>query len=198
VALFDDAEMRASRVSRMVLHEVGPNDRDFKLFNGTLEPGEMQDFFLDRLVTANKGSAYVFGPDSALLASLRGIKADTAALEDVGKRIATSFNELHRGNVNAGTLAIFELRSETRSVFAVLKFDSQSVVSVDEGADAHARLRLLRKTIVESKSDAAAKVQKLSLLPPPTASPVRSGDIPRQAWCFWSGFAPIVRRAALR
>jgi hypothetical protein len=151
LALFDDAEMRDARISRMVLHEIGPNEADFKLLNGTVDPGELQEFFLERLSDANKGSSYTFKADSTLLPLLREVAAHPADLEDVGKRIATSFNERHLGNVKAGTLAIFELSSPTRSQYAIVKFDSQRVVSLDETADAHARLRLFRKTIVESK-----------------------------------------------
>jgi hypothetical protein len=151
LALFNVEEMSSTRITRIVLHEIGPSSTDFRLLNGTLPPGELEGFFLDRLKTANNGSSYAFKADSGLRSQLLEVQNDPGILEDVGKRIATSFNQRHQGNVNAGMLAIFELESAARALYAIVKFDSQRVVAIAEEADDHARLELLRKTIVESK-----------------------------------------------
>ncbi len=78
LALFDDASFDGLKITRMVVHEVGPKPESLKLFNGVIAPVPLQKFFLARIARANKGSAYAFKPASTLLASLKGMQTVNA------------------------------------------------------------------------------------------------------------------------
>ncbi len=149
MALLTPAEIAALRIERIVLHEVGPGPNDFKLFDGDPDFGELVTFFVERLIVANKGSAYEFEVGSDVLAALRVVDADATSLEAHGRALATRFNEQHRGNTNAGTFVVFVLAAEARRFYAVVKFDHRPSIDIDDTMD-RAQLRLLTKTIVES------------------------------------------------
>lgn len=160
MALFNPDELAALRISRMVVHEVGPKDTDLRLFNGVISPVPHQELFLARLSDANRGSAYRFKDGSRLLGELHKNEDKADMLEEVGKDLTRAFHNLHKGNAKAGTLAIFEIESPTRSLYGIIKFDNIRGVSVSADADVHAKLSLLGSTISEAKDT----MQKAALI----------------------------------
>ena len=143
--------IRELRIERMILHEVGPKAEDFRLYNGLLPPGDSEEFFLARIAAANQGSAYRFTAASRVEQSFRRASRFPAEFEAIGKELATTFQSLHHGAANPGTLAVFQIASQDRTYFAIVKFDNQRVVALAEGLHEHALITLLRKTIVEAK-----------------------------------------------
>jgi hypothetical protein len=149
LALLPENELRALRIVHMVLHEVGPKDEDFKLFEGEVEAGDLTGFFIDRLVEANKGSAYEFEAESKVLAALRAVDSRPEDIVEQGRAVATLFNNEHSGHVLAGSFAIFALAGGAAKYYALVKFDHRPVAVLDD-TTTRARLELVRKTIVES------------------------------------------------
>lgn len=192
MSLLTADELSALRIERVVLHQVGPRDSDFKIFDGEVDPGDLETFFIERLLVANKGSRYEFEGTSEVLSALRAVEVDGTALIERGAMLATHFNEQHRGNTNSGTFAIFVLACEMRRLYAVIKFDHRPTVDVDDSA-ARAQLRLLKKTIVESP-DAMQKSAIIGLTAAGGELAVRDRRGPGSIPAYFLRFLGVKRR----
>lgn len=143
-------ELALLRITKMVIHRVGPAAGDFKLLKGEKTAGLSEQFFIERLASANRGSSYHFRADSRVLVALRAIRDDKKTLVTHGAALAQAFQDAHVVTSRAGSFVLFVLALETEALFAIVKFDHQRAVNATDSAG-NVDLGLLEKAIVEDK-----------------------------------------------
>ncbi len=145
-----DDELSRLHIATLVLHQVGPTPADLRIFAGRRSPGRLETFFLGRLADANKGSRYEFRPESRVLVALRAIRDNDAMLTAHGEALARDFQAEHMHWSGRGAFVLFTLSLDDERLFAIVKFDHESVVNMRDD-EAEVDLELLEKAIVEDK-----------------------------------------------
>jgi hypothetical protein len=163
MAFFDDFQLEALVIERMAFHLVGPTERHFVLLD-EVHPGRFADFFLDRIRSVNGGAEYTFSGDSQTRKSLRRIAADPRMFQEESENLAKEFQRLHRGTMAAGAFLVFVLRAGDEQVFALLKYDDETVLGYElkegEGGRKRVELEALERTFVQNP----AALQKSALI----------------------------------
>jgi hypothetical protein len=144
------AELAQLRITKLVIHQVGPAPGDFTPLKGEKAAGASERFFLDRLAAANLGSSYYFRADSRVLVALRAIRDDQTTLIAHGKALAQAFHEAHVVTSRSGSFVLFVLALAAETLFAIVKFDHHSAVDVTD-SEGNVDLDLVEKSISEDK-----------------------------------------------
>lgn len=153
MAFFDDAELETLEIKQMVFHLVGPKAEDFITLDA-IDPGEFQDFFLDRIRSVNSGAAYVFTDASATRERLSRISLAPDLFQAESEKLAEDFQRVHGGGTAAGAFLVFRLEANGEEVFALLKYDDETVltyeVEEDDKGRRHVSLEAIERTFVQN------------------------------------------------
>ncbi|GEM_PF-1550324 len=128
MTFFSDEEVASLKIKQSVFHIVGPGDEHFQLLEA-FDAGPHADFFLGRVRSVTTGSSYEFQPDSPVRTQLDRIAQDGKRFQEESENLARSFNQAHGGNTAVGAFLIFEMKCNTGKVFALLKFEDETVLS---------------------------------------------------------------------
>lgn len=154
MAFFDDQQLAALAIEKMVFHLVGPKPDDFVRLEA-VTPGAFAPFFLDRIRSVNAGLPYAFSDASATRERLRRIDADDAVFQDESERLAEDFQRQHLGTAAAGAFLVFVLNAGGTRAFALLKYDDETVLTYDmqdiAGGRKRVTLEALERTFVQNK-----------------------------------------------
>lgn len=153
MAFFEAAEIDALKIKQMVFHLVGPSDADFVTLDA-VDPGKFQDFFLQRIRSVNSGVPYLFTDASSTRERLARISANPSVFQQESERLAEDFQSVHGGGTAPGAFLVFRLEADGKEVFALLKYDDETVLTYDvqEGADGrrHVQLEEIERTFVQN------------------------------------------------
>jgi hypothetical protein len=153
MGFYEDAQLAALRIERMVFHLVGPKENDFVRLE-EVHPGRFAEFFLGRIRAVNAGAEYRFSVPSTTRECLVRIDADPARFQEESEELASAFQRLHGGAAARGAFLIFVLRADRERTFALLKYDDETVLRYElrEGAEGRKRVELeaLERTFVQN------------------------------------------------
>lgn len=154
MAFFDEQQLAALSIERMVFHLVGPSDGDFVRLE-EVSPGKFEEFFLELIRHVNSGTPYSFSDASATRERLSRILATPDVFQEESERLADDFHRKHGGSTSKGAFLVFVLRSGAEQTFALLKYDDEEVVAYDmkDGAGGRKRVTLdaLERTFVQNR-----------------------------------------------
>ena len=128
MAFLTDDQLSGLQIERMIFHVIGPDEAKFILLE-EIEPGPHTDFFLDRVRSTHTGILFNFIPASALLNSLQAVQADLNAFAEQSKNLARLFQIGHDKSTSPGVFMLFVLRLGEERLFALLKYDHETVLS---------------------------------------------------------------------
>lgn len=147
----------------MIFHLVGPRTEDFVRLE-ELHPGRFASFFLDRIRSIGGGAQYTFSDASAARERLIRISADKSLFQEESEKLAEDFQRLHGGTTAAGAFLLFILNTAEEQLFALLKYDDETVLTydVEEGNAGRKRVTLdaLERTFVQNRT----ALQKAALI----------------------------------
>lgn len=154
MAFFDDQQRENLRIEQMVFHLVGPTEEDFVRLEA-IDPGPFGDFFLERIRTANSGVPYLFSDASSTRERLARIAADPTVFQTESERLADDFQRVHGGSAARGAFLVFRLNADGEQVFALLKYDDETVLTYDVedagGGRKRVNLEALERTFVQNR-----------------------------------------------
>ncbi len=163
MAFFDDHQLSAMRIERMVFHLVGPRDENLICLE-EIDPGQFAAFFLDRIRAVNSGLPYLFSDASATRERLNRINTDPALFQEESERLAEDFQRRHGGSAAAGAFLMFLLDVDGERAFALLKYDDETVLAYEveevDGGRKRVNLEELERTFVQNN----AALQKSALI----------------------------------
>jgi hypothetical protein len=159
----EDYQIAGLVIKRMIFHLVGPHAEDFVRLE-ELHPGPFAGFFLDRIRSINGGAEYSFSDASASRERLYRIATTENSFQEESEKLAEDFQRLHGGTTAAGAFLVFVLNAADEQVFALLKYDDETVLTyeVEEGEAGRKRVTLdtLERTFVQNR----AALQKAALI----------------------------------
>ena len=128
MAFLQAEQLEALRIDRMIFHVIGPEENELVLLE-EIEPGPYADFFIDRLKSTVSGIMFDFLPNSSVLQSLNAIERETSAFVTQSKTMAEQFKIGHGKNTSRGVFFTFVLSAGQERLFALLKYDHETVLS---------------------------------------------------------------------
>lgn len=154
MAFFDEHHLADLRIEQMVFHLVGPKPENFVRLEA-LNPGPFANFFLERIRSVNGGVPYEFTDASATRERLFRISNDPNRFQEESEKLAEDFQSQHGGATAAGAFLVFRLLAAGEEVFALLKYDDETVLTYDvqDAADGRKRVNLeaLERTFVQNR-----------------------------------------------
>ncbi|MGC0867804.1 nucleoid-associated protein [Pantoea agglomerans] len=132
MSFLTDEEALDLRINRMIFHVVGKN-LDVPILLSEISPLQHVDFFLERIKSSLKGNAFSFLSDSNTERILRIIRNDAdhnpECFTEQSKLLASDFQSHHSGgNTSMGCFFLFELISNGKKLYAIIKYDNEDVV----------------------------------------------------------------------
>lgn len=128
MAFLTDDQLSGLQIERMIFHVVGPDETQFVLLE-EIEPGPHAGFFLDRVRSTHTGILFDFTPASPLLRSLQTVQADLDTFAQQSKDLANLFQVGHGRSTSPGVFMLFVLSHGDERLFALLKYDHETVLS---------------------------------------------------------------------
>lgn len=154
MAFFDEHHLSDLRIEQMVFHLVGPKAENFVRLEA-IKPGAFANFFLERIRSVNGGVPYEFTDASATRERLFRISNDPNRFQEESEKLAEDFQSQHGGATAAGAFLVFRLLAAGEEVFALLKYDDETVLTYDvqDAADGRKRVNLeaLERTFVQNR-----------------------------------------------
>ncbi len=155
MAFFDQDQISALRIKKMVFHLVGPKDEDFVRLEA-IDPEGYSGFFIERICAVNLGTPYKFSDASATRERLNRIAGDPNAFQVESEKLAEDFQRAHAGSAAKGAMLFFLLELNTTAAFAILKYDDETVLSYDltegENGRKRASLNSIDRTFVQNRN----------------------------------------------
>lgn len=146
-------EINSLNIERMIFHAVGPEDDSLQLLDAEV-PTTFSDFFLERVKAALSGLQFDFMAGSPVQAALTTIDGDRNRFVEQSKVIATLFHQHHTRNTSKGALVLIVLTSSSGTIYALLKFDNENVLSytiTDQNGKLTANISALEETLTKSR-----------------------------------------------
>jgi hypothetical protein len=148
MAFLNETQLADLTIERMIFHVVGPKEDQLVLLK-EVNPGEHASFFLERIRSANNGLMFDFIEGSSLLGALEIIDSAPDQFAEQSKVLARLFHGGHVGSASIGAFLMFTLRSLEERLYALVKYDHETVLSYTiEGEDA--LMSALHDTFVKS------------------------------------------------
>lgn len=154
-----EAEIAKLRIDKFIFHVVHHGAVDPILLD-QVPIGAFEAFFRDRVVETLRGNRFVFSAGSLTRESLALVKASPRKFVEESKRLARTF---HSGDqrIKRGVLIVIALSAGTRSLYSLIKYDHERVLSYDL-QETKAILRAVVNNFTESK-DALQKSALIEL-----------------------------------
>jgi len=124
-------EADAITIDRMIFHIVGADLADPDLLEEIVDITPYADFFIERLKSAFRGSAYRFKHASTLRDRVREALDDPAKFVSTSHTVAHRFQELYLidRRLSPGAVMFFLFRRGEERLAAVMKFDDTRVIA---------------------------------------------------------------------
>lgn len=159
----DDYAQANLKIERMVFHLVGPKPENFVRLE-EVKPGRFAPFFLERIQSMGGGARYEFLDASSTRTRLGRIAADPDVFQEESEKLAEDFQLQHGGSTASGAFLVFVLLADGKRLFALLKYDDETVLTyaVEEGRGGRKRVKLdaIERTFVQNRS----ALQKIALI----------------------------------
>lgn len=159
----DDYAQADLKIERMVFHLVGPKPENFVRLE-EVKPGRFADFFLKRIQSMGGGARYEFLDASSTRTRLSRIANDPSVFQEESEKLAEDFQLHHGGSAASGAFLVFVLLVHGKRLFALLKYDDETVLTyaVEEGKGGRKRVKLdsIERTFVQNR----AALQKIALI----------------------------------
>ena len=152
MAFLQPEQLESLTIDRMIFHVIGPEDNELVLLE-EIEPGPYADFFIDRLKSTVSGITFDFLPNSSVLQSLNAIRRDAGVFVTQSKAMAEQFKIGHGKNTSRGVFFTFVLSAGQERLFALLKYDHETVLSYTietRGQVSRPLIEQLQDTFVQS------------------------------------------------
>lgn len=164
MSIFNDGEMAALTIQRMIFHVVGKK-LPGPILLSEISPPLHSDFFLARVKSALAGNLFEFRTTSNTERILRLISEDPHSFAANSQILAADFQTRHSGNTSMGVFFLFELRyneNESDTIYALIKYDNDDVVKyvVGEGKLPVPTLERFQESFVRK----AEAMQKIALV----------------------------------
>lgn len=195
MAFLSADQLAALQIERMIFHVVGPDEAKFVLLE-EIEPGPHMGFFLDRVRSTHTGLLFDFTPASPLLKSLQTVHLDIGTFAQQSKDLAKLFQVGHGRSTSPGVFMLFVLKHGEERLFALLKYDHETVLSytieaTEQGQ--HALIAALQDTFVKSP-EALQKSAIARLTPDGGELCVRDRSAPSKITQYFQQFLGATRR----
>ncbi|WP_297804151.1 nucleoid-associated protein [uncultured Brevundimonas sp.] len=153
MAFFEQAELDDLKIHKMVFHLVGPSEADFVTLDA-VDPGKFNNFFIDRIRSVNSGVPYTFTDASSTRERLSRISENPDLFQTESEKLAEDFQRLHGGGTAPGAFLVFHLKADQNDVFALLKYDDETVLTYDvkehEDGRRYVKLDEIERTFVQN------------------------------------------------
>lgn len=152
MAFLQEEQLESLTIDRMIFHVIGPEENELVLLE-EIVPGPYADFFIDRLRSTVSGIMFDFLPNSSVLQSLNAIEKDTKVFVAQSKTMAEQFKLGHGKNTSRGVFFTFALSAGEERLFALLKYDHETVLSYTiqtTGSVSRPLIEELQDTFVQS------------------------------------------------
>lgn len=132
MSILSEQEVQNLTINKMIFHVVGKNLEVPTLLK-EIKPLQHVDFFLERIRSSLKGNLFCFLEGSNTERILRIIEAnadnDSDCFTEQSKLLASDFQSRHSGgNTSMGCFFLFELITNGRKLYAIIKYDNEDVV----------------------------------------------------------------------
>ena len=196
MAFLSAEQLAALQIERMIFHVVGPDEAKFVLLE-EIEPGPHMAFFLDRVRSTHTGLLFDFTPASPLLKSLQTVHMDLNTFAQQSKDLAKLFQVGHGRNTSPGVFMLFVLKHGDDRLFALLKYDHETVLSYTIEATAQGQQRALIAALQDTfvKSPEALQKSAIARLTPDGGELcVRDRSDPSKITQYFQQFLGATRR----
>lgn len=165
MAFFDEQQLAELSIEQMVFHLLGRGENNFVRLEA-INPGQFSDFFIERIKSVNGGIPYEFSDASATRERLFRISTNPLLFQIESEKLAEDFQRRHGGSAAPGAFLVFQLRAAGEEVFALLKYDDETVLSYDvqdaQNGRSRVSLESIERTFVKNK-DALQKSALIKL-----------------------------------
>jgi hypothetical protein len=122
-------QLASLRIKQFIFHVVHHGEPEPVLFN-ELEIGEFEPFFLDRVRSILKGTAYEFNPQADVCGLLEAVKEDSSLFVDHSRQLAVNFHAhgLDDKRIKKGVMILMSLVTLDKELFSIIKFEHEQVL----------------------------------------------------------------------
>lgn len=130
MSFLPDEDLESLSITQSVFHIVGPGKEHFRLLEA-FDATPHADFFLARIRSLQSANSYEFLSDASVRTKLSRIDKGPNVFQKESEELAATFDEAHRGSSAVGAFLLFVLKCKSGKIFALLKFEDETVLSYD-------------------------------------------------------------------
>lgn len=122
-------QFAALRITRFIFHVVHHGEPE-PIFLDEIEIGEYEPFFLERVKSILKGTAYEFNPQAGVCTLLEAINDDASQFIEVSRQLAVDFHAhgLDDKRIKKGVMILMKLSTLEKDLFAIIKYEHDEVL----------------------------------------------------------------------
>lgn len=144
-----DSEIQNLSIEKFIFHVVHHQADEPILLNET-PIGKFENFFLGRVRETLRGNRFVFAGGSPTRTALKTIIDDDRQFVSISKLLAQSFHAGRDRRIKPGVLIVMILRTGTRTISSLIKYDHEEAVTYDITTGAKAILKEIANSFTKS------------------------------------------------
>lgn len=153
-------QLASLRITKFIFHVVHHGEPE-PLFFEELEIGEFEPFFLERVKSVLKGTAYEFNPQAEVCSILESIDEDPSLFLEKSRQLAVSFHShgLDDKRIKKGVMILISLITLEKELFAIIKYEHDQVLRYrNDGA------KVVLENVTDTFTQSADAMQKAALI----------------------------------
>ena len=165
---FTAEQLASMRITRFIFHVVHHGEAEPEFFD-EIETGEFESFFLERVKSILKGTAFEFNPQSEVCTKLEQIKTDSSLFVDLSRQLAVNFHAhgLDDKRIKRGVMILMEIKTLEKELFSIIKYEHDQVLRYQ-----HKGTEVVLENVTDTFTRSPDAMQKAALIDMTEENPV--------------------------
>lgn len=161
-------QLAALRITRFVFHVVHHGESE-PFFLDEIDVGEFESFFLERVKSILKGTAFEFNPQARVCNLLEAIQDDSSQFLELSRQLAVDFHAhgLDDKRIKKGVMILMMLSTLEKDLFAIIKYEHEEVLRYTNNGS-----RVILESVTDTFTNSADAMQKAALIDMSEENPV--------------------------
>lgn len=190
-------QLAALRITRFIFHVVHHGEPE-PIFLDEIETGEFESFFLDRVKSILKGTAFEFNPQAAVCTLLENLNNDSSTFVELSRQLAVDFHAhgLDDKRIKKGVMILIKLSTLEKELFAIIKYEHDEVLRYSNDGS-----RVVLESVTDTFTRSPDAMQKAALIDMSEENPVvmvLDRNVRAGISGFFQGFLNVRRRKSER
>ncbi len=161
-------QLAALRITRFIFHVVHQGEPE-PIFLDEIEIGEYESFFLERVKSILKGTAFEFNPQAGVCTLLESIRNDSSQFLELSRQLAVDFHAhgLDDKRIKKGVMILIKLSTLEKELFAIIKYEHEEVLKYSKNGS-----KVILESVTDTFTGSADAMQKAALIDMSEENPV--------------------------